>query len=293
MLRTPALARPLARRAVAAALLAPLLLAAAVPAADAPTVLRLEPYVAGLVTLSVDVGGRPSRLIFDTAGGLTLVTPQVAAEIGCRPFGRLTGFRHDGGRLDLERCGPLAVAAGPLRAEREVAVFDLMALLGGAPPVDGIVGLDLFETAPVTIDLEAGEVTFETPASLAARSRDAARLAIRLARQAGGAGLDLFVAAESPQGLLWLEWDSGNSGPVRLAPHAVRQLGWELSAEASSPRELDVAGLGPVAIEALEKEMIYDGLLNNRFVRDFVWTLDLANGALWAKRRVPAPKPAE
>jgi hypothetical protein len=40
-----------------------------------------------------------------------------------------------------------------------------------------------------------------------------------------------------------------------------------------------------VAIEALAKEMIYDGLLNNRFVRDFVWTLDLGRGELWAKRR--------
>jgi hypothetical protein len=283
--------RALAPRAVAAALLAALALAAPVRAAEAPVVLRLEPYVAGLVTLTVDVAGRPSRLIFDTAGGLTLVTPQVAAEIGCRPFGRLTGFRHDGGRLDLERCGPLAVAAGPLRAEREVAVFDLMALLGGAPPVDGIVGLDLFETTPLTIDLEAGEIVLETPESLAARTRDAVRLEIRLARQAGGAALDLFVAANSPQGKLWLEWDSGNAGPVRLAPHAVRQLGWELSAEAPSPRELDVAGLGPVAIEALAKEMIYDGLLNNRFVRDFVFTLDLPNGALWAKRREPAAEP--
>lgn len=281
--------RPAVRRVAAAtALLAALAAPPAARAADAPVVARLEPYVAGLVTLSVEVGGRPSRLIFDTAGGLTLVTPQVAAEIGCRPFGRLTGFRHDGGRLDLERCGPLVVAAGPLATEREVAVFDLLPLLGGAPPVDGIVGLDLFEASPVTIDLEAGEVVFETAESLAARTRDAARLAIRLARQAGGAGLDLFVAADTPQGRIWLEWDSGNSGPVRLAPHTARQLGWELSAETSSPRQLDVVGLGPVAIEALAKEMIYDGLLNNRFVRDFVWTLDLERGELWAKRRAPA-----
>lgn len=281
--------RPSVRRVAAAtALLATLVAPLAARAAGAPTVARLEPYVAGLVTLSVEVGGHPSRLIFDTAGGLTLVTPQLAAEIGCRPFGRLTGFRHDGTPIHAERCGPLAVAAGPLRSEREVAVFDLMALLGGAPPVDGIVGLDLFEATPLTLDLEAGEVVFETPESLAGRTRDAARLEIRLARQAGGAGLDLFVAADTPQGRIWLEWDSGNSGPVRIAPHAARQLGWELSAETPSPRQLDVVGLGPVAIEVLAKEMIYDGLLNNRFVRDFVWTLDLERGELWAKRRAPA-----
>jgi hypothetical protein len=275
----------------AASLALALAVAPALPAVQGPAVLRLEPYVAGLMTLTVDVGGRPSRLIFDTAGGITLVTPQVAAEIGCRPFGRLTGFRHDGSPIHAERCGPLAVAVGPLAAEREVAVFDLMALLGGAPPVDGIVGLDLFETTPVTIDLEAGEVVFETPASLAARTRDATRLEIRLARQAGGAALDLMVAAASPQGKLWFEWDSGNSGPVRVAPHAARQLGWELSAETPSPRQLEIAGLGPVAIDALAKEMIYDGLLNNRFVRDFVWTLDLGRGELWAKLREPPSAP--
>ena len=50
---------------------------------------------------------------------------------------------------------------------------------------------------------------------------------------------------------------------------------------------------GPVTIDALEKEMIYDGLLNSRFVRDFVFPLDLANGELWAKRRATAAAPTE
>jgi hypothetical protein len=262
--------------------------AAVAPAAAAPVVLPLEPYVAGLRTLTVELAGRPSKLIFDTAGGITLITPAHAAALGCQPFGRLTGFRHNGDPVHATRCGPLALAAGAHRAHREVAVWDLMSLLGGAPPVDGLAGLDLFEGAALTIDFAAGELVVETPASLAERVRGAARLEIRLARQAGGAALDLFVAARSPQGTLWLEWDSGNVGPVRLAPHAVRQLGWELSQETASPRELDIAGLGLVALEAIEHEMIYDGLLNNRFFQEHVFTLDLARGELWARRHAAA-----
>lgn len=250
-----------------------------------PQVVPLETYVAGLRTLSVRIDGQEEKLIFDTGGGFTLITPAVAERAGCRPFGRLTGFRSDGTAIHLQRCAGRTLELGSWRSEREIGVFDLMALLAGAPPVGGLVGLDLFDGRAITIDLGAGQLVLETPDSLRQRIRGAAQLRVRLARQAGGAGLDLFVAVDAPRGPLWLEWDAGNTTPVLLSPHAVEQLGLDLSRDEPRPVELAVSGLGPVRLTALVRDTIYDGLLNTQFFLDHVFTLDLARNELWAKRR--------
>jgi len=270
----------------------PLLLSSTLACASAgrggtagPVELALAPYVAGLRTVKLAVGGRPVDLIFDTAGGMTLLTPELARESGCHPFGRLTGFRHNGDPLALERCAPIEVAAGAWHTRRELAVFDLTPLLGDAPPVAGIAGLDLFEGEKLTVDLGAGRVTIETPASFAAKIRGAAPVMLRAGRQSGGASLDIFLAIEAPSGPLWMELDSGSVVPALLAPHAARALGIELDSATPKKVELTVAGLGRVSVDATEREMIYDGLLGARFVGEFVWMIDLGTMRAWARRR--------
>ena len=252
---------------------------------EPPQVLALAPYVAGLQTLTVRVDGHDEKMIFDTGGGISMLTVEAARALGCRPFGRLTGFRNDGTAVQVQRCAGRTVEVGSWRGEREVGVFDLMTLLGGAPPIDGLVGLDLFDGRAITVDLTGGTLTLETPASLRARVRGAARLRVRTSRQAGGAGLDLFVAVDAPGGPIWLEWDIGNTNPVLLSPHAIAQLGLELSRDEPRPVKLQVSGLGPVTLEAIEHDSIYDGLLNLQFFRGYVFTLDLAKYELWAKPR--------
>ncbi len=260
----------------------------ATSAGERPQVLLLDPYIAGLRTLTLRVDGHDEKMIFDTGGGITMLTPEVARELGCRPFGRLTGFRNDGTALHVQRCAARIVEAGSWRSEREVGVFDLMSLLGGAPPVAGLVGLDLFDGHAITIDLAGGTLTLETPDSLRDRIRGASKLRVRTSRQAGGASLDLFVAVDAPGGPLWLEWDIGNTNPVLLSPHALEQLGIQLSPDQPRAVTLSVPGLGPVHLDAIAHDSIYDGLLNLRLFEDYVFTLDLAKYELWAKPRAAA-----
>jgi hypothetical protein len=241
-----------------------------------------------LRTLAVRVDGREEPLIFDTGGGITMLTPEAAARAGCAPFGRLTGFRSDGTAVHVRRCAGPVLELGGMRSTREVGVFDLMALLEGAPPVSGLVGLDFFEGRAITIDVSGGTLTLETPDSLRRRTSGASKLRVRIARQAGGAGLDLFVAVNARRGPLWLEWDLGNTNPVLVSPHACQQLGVELARDEARPVILPIEGLGPVELPAVERETIYDGLLNLRFFESHVFTLDLARNELWAKERSPA-----
>jgi len=85
----------------------PLTASAAAPQA----VYKLEPY-RKTVALRAQVGDRQGLFTFDTAGGITLVSPSFAAKIGCKPWGRLSGHRMMGDRLDMPRCDGVPLRLG-------------------------------------------------------------------------------------------------------------------------------------------------------------------------------------
>jgi hypothetical protein len=247
----------------------------------------LLPYIGTLKSVSVTVGGNALPFILDTGGGFTMVTPDVAKSIGRMPFGRLTGFRHSGERIDTQRCGNVTIRLGSVDISSEAAVFDLMAVLkqyGDLPVVGGLLSLNSFEKTPVTLDYAAQKLIVESPPTLKQRVKDMKPLSIRLSRQAGGAALDVFVEVAAKVGNVWLELDSGNNGPVMLSKHAMEQLGLD-PAQKAQPVTLDVVGLGPFKSDAAAADLIYDGLLNVAFFNDTIVTLDLASGKAWAKQR--------
>ena len=263
--------------------------AAVPPAAEAGAArdITLDPYLRGLRTLDVTVAGETLPFLFDTAGGVTLVTPEVAARAGCEPFGQGVGFRHNGEPVTLERCRgvEIAIAGHPTRDE-ELAVWDLMAVLQGAPVVGGIVSLKSFEGETITLDLAGGSLRVESESGLERTVDGMTPIRVRDARQAGGAALDLFVAIEAPEGPLWFELDSGSVSPVLVSPQAAELLGLDLAE--GEPREVDlpVAGLGTVRTRAQAKEdLIYDGLLGAAFLEELVVTMDLDGFRAWARKR--------
>ena len=81
------------------------------------------------------VGADTGRFLFDTGGGASLVTPQLARSLGCSPAGRSVGFRMSGragGVRLLSRRHP--GLRRPVIPHEPVGVFDLMALLPEACP---------------------------------------------------------------------------------------------------------------------------------------------------------------
>jgi len=250
----------------------------------APCELVLSPYAGVLRTVVVRSGSYEAPFLLDTGGGGTVLSLAAAQELGLSPFGRLTGFRHDGARVDGPRAGPVELALGTFSRRGEVGVFDVDALLAGLPAVGGIVSLETFAGQALTFDLAHERLFLESPETLAARRKGASELAVRAAHQASGAALDLFVAVEGEHGWLWFELDSGNVAPVLLAPHAFVELGLEpLPLGQVGKVELPIVGLGLVPCEVQCKELIYDGLLNAAFFARFTVSLDLAAGRGWAR----------
>lgn len=262
---------------IAAALLA------ATPAAAQVTI-PLEPYLGVLWSFQAKDGG---RYLLDTAGGITAITPATAKTIGCEPWGRITGHRMRGDRVDLARCDKVTIAAAGVKLTLPtVGVFDFSKLLPpDAPPLEGSVALDAFAGRVVTLDLGGRRLVIETPASLKARLRGAAEVPIRFARDGGGLALTPFVPVETPKGAVWMELDSGSNGAVVVAQHNAALLGLNPDSKERQPMTLSIQGGPKVSTQALVMDLILDGNIGVPLLKDWVVTLDLANARAWIKAR--------
>jgi len=247
-----------------------------------PVVVPLEKYLAGQSALRATVNGQPGLFLFDTGEGVSTITPQFAARIGCKPWGQVTGFRMSGERLDFPRCDDVQFQTqGETLAAPIAGVFDIMSLLPKDAPVDGSLGLDIFAGRVITIEPHANRVIVETPQSLAARMREAKEIPIRLVRDAEGIALAVDAGVQTPQGLAWMELDTGNGGTLVVANHIAPLIGLKPDQKEPQPASFQIVGGISVTGDARTRDLIMDGNISNRFLGDWNLTLDLARGRAW------------
>ncbi|MCP4545185.1 MAG: hypothetical protein GY835_01815 [bacterium] len=259
-----------------------------------PIVIELEKYQDLLTAIKVTIGGETLPFLFDTGGGVTAITPELAQRLGLEPSGRITAWRKSGERLDLARCGELEFSLADHTLHAPAVLFNLKQLLPpNWPEVGGLLSLHSFQGRVITLDASRAELTIETPVSLSKRIASMSEMKIRFSRQGGGSTLDILVAAATPNGEIWLELDNSNIGPLLLAPHALVQAGLKRVADPTmwvGETTLDFVGLGPIDVQAEEHEMIYDGLINAATIEKLILTMDLQNGRMWGgKRRTDSP----
>lgn len=255
--------------------------AEAKPGRTDPSV-SLDPYVGKLRTARMEIGGRPVTMLFDTGAGHSLITPQLAAQLHCTPFGAVNGRRMTGEMVVFQRCPDASFRIGPISGRREFAVFDLSAILpAGLPPVDGVIGLDVFESRPVTISPGLSGLSFPDSRTIA-RLGPASR--IRIAREGSGAGLTVFAPAATPSGTAWLLIDSGNLAGVKVHPWVASAFGG-LQQLPPAKASLMVQGAGSIELNAsMVEQIIYDGALDASFLSNYAITLDLAHSRVWWRR---------
>jgi hypothetical protein len=248
-----------------------------------PIELKLAAAPGRLRLLDTQVGGQPRKMMFDTGGGITAISPALAREIGCEPTGNVTGLRFTGQRLDSPVCRGVELSVGGIVIRTDVAVMDLAALLGkNAPPVDGMVSLATFSGLAVTLELAGSRLWIESAGSLAARTRKMSELAFRPATGVDGGQLSPFLGVSTPRGTVWLEWDSGHSGTTFVSPGTASLLGVPDGAP-SGEVELALAPSRRVhAPVVVRKDLVIDGVLSAAFVARGIWTLDLAANRCWA-----------
>jgi len=187
-----------------------------------------------------------------------------------------------GERISFEHCDVSALEIGGRRLPTRfgVAVWDIEAALPkDLPPLDGVLALDVFADQPFTLQLDAKTLTLESAISLERRVATMKRVQARIATGLSGGELDVFVRStvDRPG---WFLFDSGNLDDTRVASHMVkRSVAVPYQIESAT---LAVDGLPAGTVPLSVRELIYDGVLAEKFLRNWVWTFRLAGGELWA-----------
>jgi aspartyl protease len=242
----------------------------------------LEPYLRAQTIVRAVVNGVPGLFLFDTGQGVSSFSPRFAEKIGCHPWGQISGFRMSGERLDNKHCDNVTLdLSGQKLVAPVVGVLDIMQFLGlDVPAVDGALGLDLFAHRTITI-IPRKAILLESPSGFADRIRTARELPIRMVRDVEGISLAVDGAVRTPEGLAWMELDSGNGGALVIANHIAPLLG--LAANMTTPQQGRFELANGIAVEGTirTRDLIMDGNIAAQFLNKWVLTLDLERGRAW------------
>jgi len=243
-----------------------------------------------MMTLHSTVRGHEGNFIFDTGGGISYISPGFAQTIGCKPWGQITGFTLTGQRLDMPRCDGLSFDIEGHRFGAPIAgVFDLMKFMPpNVPKIDGSIGLDVFAGRAITLSLAQKRLTIESPSTLRRRAMHGKEVPIRLVREAGGVALVVYVAVPTPEGMAWMEIDSGNGGANVIGKHIASLLKLDPGKKEPQQASFTIAGAIPVeGMARVNETLTMDGNIGTRFLINWDLTLDLSKGRAWLTPAAP------
>ena len=254
--------------------------ASAGAAGPRPTVLKMEQFRRS-VALRVEVGGKERLFQFDTGGGNSFISPEIAKELNCEKGARVVGFRMTGDKLEAPRCDDVALNIGGQRFIVPTAgVYQVGEFNAKGVTVDGLLALDVFEGKTITMDFAGLKLIVETPESAAARVAGATELPARLIREMGGYALAIDIQVPSKFGHLGFQLDSGNGGTLLIAKPYAAAFGFDPDKGprlGSFPIGKGITASGFV----MPAGITLDGNLGMPFLKNYLVTIDLALGRVW------------
>lgn len=262
-------------------------LAALAQSVHAETI-QLTSYIKTARTVHAVINGQSGTFLFDTGGGLSVLTPAFAAKISCRPWGQLTGHQMSGKRLDAQRCNDVVVRFGDLESNMDgIGVFDIQKLLPpDAPQIDGSLALDLFNDKVVMFSQSRNvlAVLDTVPASL----QRCASIPVHVVREAEGFALTVSLPVRTPDGTAWFEMDSGNVSPFTLVNRIIAaSLGMRAVVRAEQTSVLTLGDGKIVSLKTLVDDLVIDGNLGTNFLAGHDVAVDIKARRAWI---MPVPK---
>ena len=243
--------------------------------------IKLQRFRKALWTVHVTVKGKEGDFLFDTGGGVTLLTEKFLKGIPCKFWGRNTGYNMFGQRGDGPHCDDVQIDAGGVALTPvNVGKFDFGDRFAGDKTPDGLLSLDAFDGKAITLDQASATLTIETAESLAKRVKSMKELPFRVSRECSGRCLSVFVGVPTTDGMTWLTLDSGAGGVSLIAKDYAKSFGLDPDAKGQQLK-FDAAPGVPVDSPVMVADMIMDGNLGQPFMSRYVITMDLKNGRLW------------
>lgn len=256
---------------------------------DAPQVIKLQRFRKALWKIKVTVKGKTGDFLFDTGGGVTLLTDEFLQGIDCKFWGRSTGYNMFGKRGDGPHCDGVQLnAASVALTPVNIGKISFDGQFPGDKSPDGLLSLDAFDGKAITIDQAAATLTIETPKSLAKRTKKMKELPFRVSRECSARCLSVFLGVPTSEGMTWLILDSGAGGVSLIAKEYAHIFG--LNPEVKEQRlKYEIAPGIPVDSPVMVADMIMDGNLGQPFMSNYVITMDLQNSRLWIARNAESP----
>lgn len=246
----------------------------------------LKKYVGNLKKVDLTIDNKPFSFLFDTGGGETLISPEVAGLLGRPVYGKATGFRMTGEVINYQKCDSVFLKINStLLFHASVGVWDIMKVLPKElPKLDGVLSLKSFSEKIVTLDLGNNRIIFETPVSFRRKVKNMTLLRSRFANGQDGNDLTILLGVSKSSRLYWLLFDSGNLDDLLLSH--VTASAWGLESDTVTQRNK----IGKVTIplgqknffsEASSKSLIYDGSLNYSMISQAVFLINFAERKIW------------
>jgi hypothetical protein len=238
-----------------------------------------------------------SRFILDTGIGGNLISSTLCKRIGCKLTGeQFTGKRMSGQEVSVPLATVSQISIGSFEnKDVVVGVFDFP-LPADFDGVDGFLSLQFFAENPFTIDYSSGNIIIENRASMLTRIENGTVVDVRLERV--GQSIDAFLKIKLPdEKVIEAEVDTGTDELI-LHTKFMEELGVSKGSKGvKQSRGEDETGhfcvryfaslLGRVCLamnsrihqqdpDVMFQDIIYDGLVGQRFLSRFTITYDIA-----------------
>lgn len=244
-------------------------------------VIKLQRFRKALWKVHLTVKGKTGDFLFDTGGGVTLLTEEFSKGIDCKYWGRNTGYNMFGKGGDAPHCDNVQLMAGDIALTPvNIGKIDFGGQFPGDKDPDGLLSLDAFDGKAITIDQTEGTLTIETPKSLAKKTKKMKELPMWLDHDCSARCLNAFLGVPTSAGMTWLILDSGAGGVSLIAKEYVGIFGLDPQVKEQRLRHEIAPGV-TVDSPVIVTDMIMDGDLGQPFMSNYVITLDLGQGRLW------------
>lgn len=258
-------------------------------------------YVGGhLISVPVKINGTTSaRFILDTGIGLNLISKSLLEQLGGTVKGNHVGNRMSGQALDVPLSSVGSVSFGDANLSNvPVGVWDFKDFFpatGEFSEIEGFLSLDFFKDQPFSIDYKSGHIVLEDEKSLRARVDAGRVVSISLDRQ--DVALSAFFRLALPEGnSASVEVDTGSDTLIldekyismlrkSIDPSGVdTKQGKDETGHSYARHFAKIAGTISLSSEphirqqnpkVMFQKIIYDGLIGDSFLKQFIVTFDL------------------
>lgn len=241
-----------------------------------------------------------AKFVLDTGIGVNLISKSLCDRLKCEIKSHHTGRRMSGQEITIPISSVKALSFGAVRkAEVSVGVFDMEQLMPGAG-VDGFLSLGFFKDVGFTVDYKRNVVTLESPSALAALRLAGSAVPIRV--DVDGPGTSIHMPLVLPGGKqIMAEVDTGSQALIldekfmselRIGPkdqnvksrqgkdetgHVFNRYFTQLKGDVHIPGRKDMK---VSSISVMFQKIIYEGLVGQFFLREFLVTYNLKNSEM-------------